>query len=87
MLKLALLFRRLGQVRDLPVRLLLDVPNLDAGGLAGSHVADHGAGEWRMKRDDLKVVQKYNSYPMIESWFKSDQTVSSVDYNKPYRTQ
>ena len=32
------------KVRDVPLRLLLHVPDPHAGGLAGGHVQDHGTG-------------------------------------------
>ena len=32
------------EVRDVPLRLLLHVPDPHAGGLAGGHVQDHGTG-------------------------------------------
>ena len=33
------------EVRDVPLRLLLHVPDPHAGGLAGGHVQDHGTGK------------------------------------------
>ena len=57
------------EVRDVPLRILLHVPDPNAGGVAGGHVQDHGTG-----------MMNFYEKTYEQSWFEG-RNFTPIDRN------